>query len=157
MESQARVLHAVGPELLPLPGRGQCDGVASGPGLALEAVGGEQRVEGEGGVDRQFARLENVEGLENPPLGTPRGDAPGGVEERDVETDAVERAEARGGVQEGHEALGGVQVGLGVGLDALEEEGLLDGVAKGVQAVHAGRGHVALGWVEAGGFDVEGK
>ena len=97
------VLHAVLAQGVPLPGVGEVDGVEARARLGREAVVGEEAVQGEGGVEGELDGLEDVEGLEGPGLDLCVREAPGGVEERDVEADAVEGAEARGGVQEGEE------------------------------------------------------
>ena len=116
------VLHAVVPQLLPLVRLGQVDGVEARAGLGGEAVEGEEPVQGEGGVEGQLAGLEDVKGLERPGLDLTVREAPGGVEEGDVEPDAVEGAEFWGGVEVVEEGLSGAEVGVWVLVG--EEEGL---------------------------------
>ena len=74
--------------------------MTAGAGLALEAVGCEQSVEGKGGVAGELASLEDVKGLEHPAFDAVERQPPRFVEEWDVEPNAVESAQAGGGVED---------------------------------------------------------
>lgn len=95
---QARVLQAVGCELVPLPVARELHRLRAAAGLALKTVDGEKLGEFKRLPEAKLAGLEDVHRLPHPDVGPCRVKPPVLDDVGDVKADSVEGAEARRGV-----------------------------------------------------------
>ena len=150
----AGVVETVFSEPVPVPVARQLDRVGAAAGFPWESIELEQGLEGEGDVERELARLEDVVQLQAPRTDALRRRAELVLDEREVEARPVERAEPIRPVQEGHELLRAVEHGdeLPLFVQPGEEEDLLD---PRVRVVHGRAGDQARRRVQSGRLQVE--